>query len=415
MTWIIKILKSPSSWHELSAILALRLIALCGFLIVLSTIMTGDNTAFYALMGFSFIITIPYSLWLRKQELCKQFAALQFAVDLITVSGLIYFTGGLDSELNILFPLVILSAGIVATPKQTMQITLLSIVIYIMLIRLITTNELPPVMGEPCQLAQTEVFKIVTIRIVVFLFFGMASAYLSQRCNFINKKEEKFRGMTEIIFSNIHTGLLLLDSEKNILLTNPRACTILKRTQQELGGMNLKDLLDTTHKHVTDPVRPLAHFKTKDGKSFPCAYELSALSLPAEAIPQFNGTPNEDAEVQILSFKDVSLMVDLQEQVEQAGRMQAAAEMAAEVAHEIRTPLTAISGAVQLLDYLEKDKKTKSEEMLNSEKKELLKQIFQQSARIDKVIQHFLDYSEFSQADLAQLMDMNLTDNNKLI
>lgn len=408
MNWIIKKLKSPTSWHELTAILVLRLVALSAFLIILSTVMPGDNIAFYAFMGFAFIITIPYSLWLRKQDLCKQFAPLQFSVDLITVSGLIYFTGGLDSDLNVLFPLVILSAGIVSTPKQTIQITILSMITYLLLITLITSSLLPPIQNG-LQPSLQEVAQSLSIRTFVFLLFGIASTYLSQRCGYINQKEEQFRGMTEIIFRNIHTGLLLVDQHKNILLANPRACEILKRASQELAGMKLNDLLDTSEKHPADPLRQMAYFKTDQGNSFPAAYETSTLNFPAEAIPQLNQASGE-AQVQIISFKDVSTILDMHDQIQQVERMQAAADMAAEVAQEIRTPLTAISGAVQLLDHLDKSKNTQSEELLNREKKELLQQIFQQSARIDKVIQHFLDYSEFSRSDLARLMDLNLTD-----
>lgn len=412
MTRIIKRLKSPTSWQELTAILVLRLIALCAFLIILSTVMPSDNIAFYAFMGFSFIVTIPYSLWLRKQERCQQFATLQFSVDLITVSGLIYFTGGLDSDLNVLFPLVILSAGIVSTPKQTIQITVLSIVIYALLIILITSNLLiPSPLSQPQPPMQTVIQSLI-IRTFVFLFFGIASAYLSQRCSYINNKEEQFRGMTEIIFRNIHSGLLLLDDHKNILLANPRACEILKHTQQDLTHMTLEDLLEKNTQHPTDTLRQTVYFKTKDGTCFPAAYEISTLSLPAEALPRLK-IKNGDVRVQILSFKDVSVMLNLQEQIQQAERMQAAAEMAAEVAHEIRTPLTAISGAVQLLDYLDNRNSTKSAEVLNEEKKELLQQIFQQSARIDRVIQHFLDYSEFSHKDLNKLMELDLNNDEK--
>ena len=73
-------------------------------------------------MGIAFTITIPYSLWLRSKIRTFQFAPLQFLVDLIMVTGLVYFSGGIHSEFTLLYPLVILSAGIAVNPKQAAAI-----------------------------------------------------------------------------------------------------------------------------------------------------------------------------------------------------------------------------------------------------------------------------------------------------
>ena len=73
-----------ASWPELTAILLVRL-AFLWLLVLLSLAMPNDAAVFYAFMGFAFIITIPYSLWLRSKLRSTQFASLQFLVDLQTI------------------------------------------------------------------------------------------------------------------------------------------------------------------------------------------------------------------------------------------------------------------------------------------------------------------------------------------
>ncbi|HSR88748.1 MAG TPA: hypothetical protein VLL07_07315, partial [Pontiella sp.] len=50
---------------ELTAILLARLAGLW-LLVLISFLLSNDDTAVNAIMGVAFIITIPYSLWLRS-------------------------------------------------------------------------------------------------------------------------------------------------------------------------------------------------------------------------------------------------------------------------------------------------------------------------------------------------------------
>ncbi|MEI7850877.1 MAG: hypothetical protein WCH86_03510, partial [Kiritimatiellales bacterium] len=100
------------SWKAMAGLLGGRLATISGFLIVLSFVLKRDSIAFYAFIAFAYIITIPYSLWLRNQDRMRRLAPLQFLVDLVFVSGLVYFADGRQNDfLILLYPLIILSAG----------------------------------------------------------------------------------------------------------------------------------------------------------------------------------------------------------------------------------------------------------------------------------------------------------------
>ena len=55
--------------------------------------------------------------------------------------------------------------------------------------------------------------KTLALRVGIFAFFGLASAYVSQKCQFVDRKLSRFREMSEIIFRNVRAGLVLLARE----------------------------------------------------------------------------------------------------------------------------------------------------------------------------------------------------------
>ena len=386
-----------------------RLVAISGFLIVLSFVLKTDNIAFYAFIAFAYIITIPYSLWMRNQDRMRRMAPLQFLVDLAFVSGLIYFTGGLENDfLILLYPLIILSAGIILPLKQTVQITILAICSYMLIVLLVSQNvlvEIPSVTRSP---HVVEPPGAMLLRIAMFVFFGIASAYVSRRCDYINKKEKQFRDITKVIFENVKTGLLLLDENDNILMANQRACVLLGCDEPNLTGKSLSaiHLKPSALKNEDADLRGASdYFRRSDGSIFPVNIEDACLSLPAEAVPYAQAKTNTQVNARILNFNDLSHFLRLQSQTRQIDRIKAAANMAKEMAHQIRTPLTGVSGAVQLLNL---NLKNPTKENNEEEREELYQQIITESVQMDKVIQNFLDYAEFSPKDLRDLIQMDI-------
>jgi PAS domain-containing protein len=402
------------SWITMMGLLGGRLATISGFLIVLSFVLRQDSIAFYAFIAFAYIITIPYSLWMRNQDRMRQLAPLQFLVDLVFVSGLVYFAGGLQNDfLILLYPLIILSAGIILPLKQTIQITVLAIISYTLVILLMSQNIL---IRYPAEVATKELIDTsgaMALRIAIFIFFGIASAYVSRRCDYISKKEKQFREITKLIFKNVKAGLLLLDETDRILIANDRACVLLSRDENELAGKSLSSIHvkpsdlkngDTDLRGASD------YFRRADGSVFPVSIEDERITLPAEAVPYVGSKAGRLVNTRILNFNDLSNFLRLQGQTRQMERIKAAANMAKEMAHQIRTPLTGISGAVQLLQI---NLTSGDEASVRKEREELCRQIVMESIRMDKVIQNFLDYAEFSPKDIRDLIQMDIDQSMK--
>jgi len=397
------------SWAVMMGLLGGRLAIISGFLIVLSFVLKHDSIAFYAFMAFSYIITIPYSLWMRNQEKMRQLAPLQFLVDLVFVSGLVYFTDGIGNDfLILLYPLIILSAGIILPLRQTVQITVLAIISYTLVILLMSQNILVHYPASGTAPSFRDMPGAMALRLSVFIFFGIASAYVSRRCDYISKKEKQFRDITQIIFKNVKTGLLLLDENDQILMANGRACILLGRDEPELIGKALASVhLKPSEVKNGDPdlCGAADYFYRADGSVFPVGIEEARLTLPSEAIPNARAVTNGMVDARILNFNDLSSFIRLQKQNRQLERIHAAANMAKEIAQQIRTPLTGISCAIQLLRF---DLTSEIEKKPIEEREELYRQIVEESIRMDKVIQNFLNYAEFSSQDVRDLIQMDI-------
>ncbi|HEY8240297.1 MAG TPA: PAS domain-containing protein, partial [Kiritimatiellia bacterium] len=236
--------EAPVRWSGLLSIMMLRLGFLFAFLIILSWFLPSDSVAFYAFMALAYIVTIPYSLWLRDEDRLARLIPLQFIVDLVVVTGLVYFTGGVQSDLALLYPLVILSAGLVATPMRAIQITVLSILVYSTVVVLMAQGVLVPYtpVAEVNILPPGEIAKAILLRTLVFGCFGLGSVYIARRCHFLDDRAARYRALAGLILKRIPAGILVLDGEGVVRMANDTIRQMLGLPLGSIEGLPLASL-----------------------------------------------------------------------------------------------------------------------------------------------------------------------------
>ncbi len=394
---------------DVVGVMCARLLIISGIILVLAMVLPGDSIAFYAFMAVAYIITIPYALWLknRLQEVGRNILPIQFVVDLVWVTGLVYFTGGLDSDLTMLYPLVILTAGIVAPPLRAFQVAILSSLAYVLLAVLLAQGLLVSYIPDQKIGTWTEVLQIMGMRVFVFMCFGGVSAYVSQKCHFVDLRIEGFRHVAEIIFRNVRAGLMLLDERGHILMANERACDLLGQQEEKLVTRTVHDLvaegckLQIIRKEGSGP----CHFVRPDGTSFPVSYEVSRVTLPGDALPGARG--KESTEVLLMAFSDITQLMAMQERVKYLEQVRAATEMAATIAHEVRSPLTTISGSLQIISRLEQkavEGDEQSSDLLRRERQQLYSNVVRETSRLDKIIERLISFASCTPEAVAELM-----------
>jgi PAS domain S-box-containing protein len=267
------------------------------------------------------------------------------------ITGVVHFTGGINSHFTLLYPLAILTAGVVESGRLALKVAVLSILLYSTLIVLETSGVLIYRGPEPFPYAGIDhVYQQLMVRILIFTFFAAASSYLADRCFYQNHQMQRLRLVVEFIFNNVSIALLAVGRDGKVLVANTAA--------QELFGMSGRDIQqrsfpdffadrqvpDLEDDHQRGRVWKMVG---QDGEVFPAAFEASLSRFP---IPEAGDTFVEDRECFVVAIQDLTEMLRLQQQARESVRLKTAMDIASEVGHWIRNPLTALQLAIDFVN-----------------------------------------------------------------
>jgi two-component system sensor histidine kinase PilS (NtrC family) len=120
-----------------------------------------------------------------------------------------------------------------------------------------------------------------------------------------------------------------------------------------------------------------------------------ALRLGFTIAPLF--TESGETSGLVITFQDLTGVRALEETSRRQDRMAAVGRMAASIAHEIRNPLAAMRGSIQML-HAEMDADT--------EQAQLMEIILRESDRLNKIVADYLNYARPQPAELKNV-DLN--------
>lgn len=179
------------------------------------------------------------------------------------------------------------------------------------------------------------------------------------------------------------------------------SCHLVKRQNQTGTTMSITEFKKLLKKEIPDSYGTSVCLQNQAGKiyGFLTLLNREKVEYPQEEF-QFYKRIGEHVRVSIeniLLFKDVSEKVKIEAQLIQSAKMAALGEMAAGIAHELNSPLTAILGNVQLL----------MREIKDGRPGKMLTDIYQCGLRSKKIIQNLL---AFSRQEEYQFENIHLCD-----
>ncbi|TEB06092.1 Sporulation kinase E [Pelotomaculum schinkii] len=149
-----------------------------------------------------------------------------------------------------------------------------------------------------------------------------------------------------LLFNNSIDAVLLADPDGVIYATNPEACRIFRRTEDELCQAGIDAIIDTADpRHTaalqerirTGKFRGELTFIRKDGSKF--TGELSSAV--------FKDKDGLDKSSMII--RDITERKQFEKEMARLDRMELVGKMAAGIGHEIRNPMTTVRGFLQIL------------------------------------------------------------------
>jgi len=397
-----------AGWQALARIALGRLVVLLCLLLALSALIPRDEPAFYAFIALAFVINIPYALWLRDSRRARESAPLQFVVDTLIVTGLVYFTGGIDSELCLLYPLVIVSAGIVGGGWLTARITLLSICLYALVIVLQLTG-IPGVTPAPLPESPVATVQRLFLRVLTFAFFSAASTFLASRCRFQARELRSYRDLVETVFHNVQVALLACRKDGVIVLANPAAAAMVGLPEDSLAGRNVREFLPLEPSRMREQTEEasatrIVRLKCADGSSLPVAVAVAEARLPRTVAPT-GVRRGERGGVWIVAADDVSDAERAREAERRLAEMQGALKVTAEFAHAVRNPLTSLRAGVEALAMLASSvlaEKEGADDPRLAPLNKLTETLMTEMTRLDERIDEFLQVASSKPEQLLQ-------------
>jgi two-component system sensor histidine kinase PilS (NtrC family) len=243
----------------------------------------------------------------------------------------------------------------------------------------------------------SKVTQYVSFNVVAILIVGMLAARLSERRHSGEKLVEttktlaSLRALHERIIESIRSGLITTDLEGRIFTFNSAAAEITGRTADEMKGKHIAELfpdavnaIDAALTGVHEqPTRFETDLKTPDGFAVHIGYSIAPLF-----------SEEKEASGLIVTFQDLTEIRSMEESVRRKDRLAAVGRVAAGLAHEIRNPLGAMRGAIQVLD---------SNMPPDSVQANLMEIILKESDRLNKIITNFLSYARPKVGEVAEL------------
>jgi two-component system sensor histidine kinase PilS (NtrC family) len=347
-----------------------------------------------------YTISVFYVLLLSFWEERRIQALLQVITDLVMVTLVVYATGGVDSSLNFLYPLVIIVACILLPRVWAYLTGALAFILYVAVLELTYFEVIPSYSTTHPGLGALQAIIFVNLfgYLAVAYLAGLLAAKLRQvdvKLKYTSGALEDLLALHENIIQSISGGLITTGLDGYITLANTAAQKLFERSERDFVGQPVAQLfLDPLPTVDSERAHGEVRFVASNG--FCKTLRVMATSLAVSGRNTIG---------YVYTFDDLTEVRRLERDLRIQDRLAAVGRLAAAIAHEIRNPLTSIAGSVSMLSGIAD---------LSEEHRQLLQIVTRESERLNGIITDFLAYSrgkqyQFATVDLLPLLEDTLT------
>jgi len=339
---------------------------------------------------------------LRRQHWQLLLTYLQIIWDLLFVTLLLVFTDGIASPYSFLYLLAVMNAALLLSRREALYTAALSGILFGALVDLqyygmLTTIGLSPLAA--LQRGGVVLFYTIFLHLTGFVLTAFITGYLAERArsteDALRTSEVNYKELQRLhssIVQHLENGLMTVTREGLIRVFNPYL--------ERLTGISQETAYGTSC-HALFPQLPCEGFlrQPQQGEFSYRTASADPLIIGYTTVPLLDAQGEPSA--MIVTLRNLTKSKQLELALKRQDRLAALGELSARMAHEIRNPLAAISGSVQLLA---------GHGCLREHESRLLAIVTRESERLNGLITDFLAYARpavprFEQFRLADLVD----------
>jgi len=314
--------------------------------------------ALFRIIILTYILSILYLILLKRVPNISLNIYIQSICDVLLITGMVYSTGGIRSIYSAFYPLVIIYSVVFLGRRGGLVIASAAGIFYGLFANLEFYGLIYPVYSTPVydQLRETGYFitRIAT-HILSFYLIAFLTSFVVERerqtRTLLAKKQSDFDQLNLLhrsIIESVDTGILTVDLAGKIKSFNRAAAEITGIPFRRVENRKLSDVFPDfpvlQGGQDVAGTRPAAKtpfeipFTAGDGRGLLLSCSVSPLR------------DHNNLEIgNIVIFQDLTELSEMRESLEKSRRLAFIGEIAAGLAHEIRSPLSSISGSIQML------------------------------------------------------------------
>jgi len=401
--------KPPDLYRKLVLLTGIRLLVGTALLVATALLSLGGEpfprgieSWLYAIIGGLYVASLISVFLLRQRRFLRGLAHAHIAADVLAATGLVYLTGGAESVFTILYPLAIVNGAIglgrrgAVLGAAAASLGFVALVIgqeHGVLLPAASYLERSPL--PPGRLALT-----LLLNLSAFLLAGALAAFLAEQLrgarSELAERETQLEAL-EATFSaivrSISSGIITTDEHGQITYLNPAGEEIAGMSGGAARGKPLQGampaLADALNRSSwSGRQRNEALLRGADGRERIVGWAASRLAAGS-------------AHGHVIVFQDLTDFRRMEEAMRRADRLAVVGGLAAGLAHEIRNPLAAMCGSIEMLSL---------SPSLGEQEKRLMGVVRGEGERLEALVKDFLAFArpaspQLQTVDAAHLVE----------
>lgn len=350
----------------------------------------------WAVAILTLVFSIARLLW--KNYLAQ--ARFQLFADVGLVTWLVWATGNLHSPYAALYIVVISVSSLFIGPRGAL-ITSLGSAAAFNACTLLALNGIGPISSRAVSAESlANAIQSMGLSDVSFLVVGLLAATLAERqlrsdvqLAAATRSLADLRALHERIVESIRSGVITTDLQGRIYTFNAAAEEITGYKLADVRGQDASIFFGDMTRQIAASMNAAATGNVSPRFQADCLTPNGwALRLGFTIAPLF--AESGETSGLVITFQDLTDVRALEETSRRQDRMAAVGRLAASIAHEIRNPLAAMRGSIQML---------RDEMDGNSEQTQLMEIILRESDRLNNIVADYLNYARPKPAELKDV------------